>query len=78
MKSFTTKDGTARGTKRKRDNDVGDPGAGGGAEGRGTDCAELRAHGYEVEPQDIEDETGSVIMKPLFNVRQPLSTYAPR
>jgi hypothetical protein len=46
-----------------------------------TDCAELEAeleaHGYEVEPRDFVDESGGVF-KPLSDVRQPLSTYAPR
>lgn len=60
------------GDKRKRPNtDVGSNGGagggagdvGGGAGGAGvTDCAELRAHGYEVEPQGDIDGGGGVIM----------------
>jgi hypothetical protein len=75
MKSFNFKDtqGTnkTQGNKRKRLNsDVNDRGAGGGAGGVGaTDCAELGAHGYEVEPQDVVDEDGFVIMASFFKVR---------
>jgi len=76
MKSFNTKDTD----KRKRpDNDVDDRGAGGDGGAKGvcaTECAELRAHGYEVEPRDVVDESGT--MESFFKVRQPLSTYAPR
>jgi hypothetical protein len=79
MKSFHTKD--TQGNKRKRpDRDVDDQGADGGAGGvDATDCAELGTHGYEVEPREVVDESGNVIMKPLFKVclRRPLSTYAP-
>jgi hypothetical protein len=46
------------------------------AQGKGN-CVELGAHGYEVEPRDFVDEDG-IVMEPLFNVQQPLSTYAPR
>ena len=42
-----------------------------------TDCAELGAHGYEVEPQDFVYENG-IVMESLSNVRQPFSTYAQR
>ena len=82
MKSFNTKDspGTNNtGNKRKRpDRDVGDQGTGGGAGSvDGTDCAELETYGYEVEPQDIVDESGFVIQA-FSKVRQPFSTYAPR
>ncbi len=76
MMSFYSKD--SRKKKKKRGND-GDQGSGGGAEGAGsTDYVELGAHGYEVEPREVVDENGFVIMKSLSNVRQPLSTYAPR
>jgi hypothetical protein len=72
--------------KRKRpDGDVGDRGTNGHGRawhGGATDCeelgAELGAHGYEVEPQEIKDENGYVIIEPFFKVCQPLSTYAPR
>ena len=58
--------------KRKRpDRDFSDKGTG------GTDCAELKTHSYEVEPQEIVDESGFVIQA-FFKVRQPFSTYAPR
>jgi hypothetical protein len=57
------------------DSDVGDRSTGGhGRAGHG-DCAELGAHGYEVEPQDIVDENG---YGPFIKVRRPLSTYATR
>jgi hypothetical protein len=68
MKTLYTKDTN----KRKRpDSDVGDRGGG------TTDCAELGAQGYEVEQQDVVDDSGGVF-EPVFKVRQPLSTYAPR
>ena len=80
MESFhikNTKD--TRMKKRKRLNgDVDDPGAGGSVGGvDATDCAQLRAHGYDIEPRDVIDERGNVIIKVSY-VRQPLSTYAPR
>jgi hypothetical protein len=77
LKSFYTND--TRGGKRKRtESAVDDQGAGGGAGGVGaTDYAELGAHGYEVDPEEVVDESGNVIMEPLFKVRRPLSTYAP-
>jgi hypothetical protein len=68
--------------KRKRTGggDAGDRGTGGNGRARGgggRDCAEdLETHGYKVEPQDIVDEKGYVVVK--SQVRQPLSTYAPR
>jgi hypothetical protein len=45
-----------------------------------TDCAEIRAHGYEVKPEagEIVDESGKYVLKPLYKVWQPLSTYTPR
>jgi hypothetical protein len=79
MKPFHTKGtlGTNNScrSKRKRDGDDGGQGAGGGA--GSTDCAELRSHGYEVEPQVIVDESGFVI-ESFIKVRQPFSTCAPR
>ena len=54
-----------RGNKRNR-GDSDDRGA------EATDCMELEAHGYEVEPREVVDENGYVIME------QPHSTYAPR
>ena len=79
MKSFHTKDTV--GNKRKcLDRGADDRGAGGGAGDIGaTDCAELRAHGYEVKPrvEEVVDESRGV-MKLLSKVLQPLSTYAPR
>jgi len=77
MQTFYSKDVN----KRKRPDDVGDRGTGGNGRARrggGTDCAELGAHGYEVEPQEMVDEKGYVIVKPIREVRQPLSTYTPR
>jgi hypothetical protein len=79
MKWLYTKDspGTnnTQGNKRKR---ADDRGAGGGAEGASTaHCAELGEQGYEVEPQDIVDESGFVI-ESFSRVRQALSAYATR
>jgi hypothetical protein len=76
MKTFNHTQGTggtndAKGNKRKRGDNAG--GGNGGAGAR--DCAELGAHGYEVQPRVIVDENG--IMEPFSNVRQPVSTYAP-
>jgi hypothetical protein len=66
------------GTKRKYGDEDGQ-GAGGGAGDVGaTNCALLKAHGFEVEPREVVDESGFVIMESLSNVRQPLSTYALR
>jgi hypothetical protein len=75
MKSFYTEDTN----KRKRLNsEITDRGASGRAGGGGApEYAELGAHGYEVEPQVIVDDKGGVF-EPLFKVRQPLFTYAPR
>jgi hypothetical protein len=79
MKTFHTKDtpGSNHAQRNKRprlNSDVDDRGAGGGAGGAdATDCAELGAHGYEVEPRDIVDEDG-IVYEPLFDVRRPLST----
>src|SRR6267154_4530657 len=76
MRSFHTKDipetNITQGNHRKRlDRDVDDRGAGGGATGVGaTDCTELGAHGYEVEPRDVVDES-RFVMESLSNVRQP-------
>jgi hypothetical protein len=79
FKPFYTKD--TRASKRKRtESDVNDQDAGGGAGGVGaTDYAELGAHGYEVEPEEVVDESGNVIMEPFFKVClcRSLSTYAP-
>jgi hypothetical protein len=80
MKSFHTKD-TQRNKRKRLDMDVDDQGADGGDGGVGeTDYGELGAHGYEVEPREVVDESGNVIMKLLFKVClcRPLSTYAPR
>ncbi len=67
MKSFHT-NGTTENKSERGDDD--DRGAG------ATDCVELEAHGYEVEPRDVVDENGFVIIESFSNVRQPLSTYA--
>ena len=72
------------GSKKRRTNNEprDDQGAGGGAQGLGVMVhhSELRAHGYEVEPPevDIVDRYGGV-MEPLSEprVRQSLSTYTP-
>jgi hypothetical protein len=60
--------------------DVDDRGTGGGTGGSAlaTECAELEAHGYEVESQDVMDESGCVMMEPIMKVGQLLSTYARR
>ena len=75
-KKFPMKSFHARMNRRKRsDSDV--PGrSAGGADA--SDSAELEAHEYEVEPQDVVDEDGNVIMKPFFKVHQPPSNYAAR
>jgi len=69
MMSFD--DEGTRGNKRNR-GDSDDRGAG------ATDCMELEAHGYEVEPREVVDENGHVIMESFSYVQQPHSTYAPR
>jgi hypothetical protein len=76
LKSLHTKDDTQR-TKRKSRRSDGSVGAGrsGGGGGQGTtNNADLRAHGYEVQPQVIVDANGGII-EPLYEVWQPLSTY---
>jgi hypothetical protein len=75
LKSFYAKDtsGTDNKQGNRRDRDVHNQGAGGDA--GATDCLELGAHGYEVEPRDIVDESGFVIAM-FSQVRQPLSTCA--
>ena len=85
LKTFSTNTrggNNSRGFKRKRpEGDVDDPGAGGGAgDVRATDCAELRAHGYEVKPEAvaIADESGEHVMELLSRVRQPLPTHSLR
>jgi len=52
---------------------------GGAGSVRATDCAELRAEGYEVIPEEeaIVDEFGGRA-ELLVEVRQPLPTYMPR
>jgi hypothetical protein len=66
MDTFSTKDPPEK--KRKLD-DRSTGGAGGGSGGvEATDCAELEAHGYEVEPQNFVDEDGDV-WEPLSTVR---------
>jgi hypothetical protein len=80
MNSFNTKETNNRNKRKRTDRDVSDKGTGGGGGAGsvgGTDCAELETHGYEVEPQDIVDESGFVIQA-FFKVWQPFSTYAPR
>ena len=81
MASFSSAEGTnsknndAQGNKRKRGDNQG---GGGDAPGiSAEDCAELEAHGYVVEPRDIEDESGYAI-RAFYEVRQPLSIYAQR
>jgi hypothetical protein len=86
LKSFRTK-GTqmvnisTMNKRRRSDEDLSDGSATGGAEGvNGADCAELRAHGYEVEPQakDIVDPDGKYVLQALCRVWHPLYTYTPR
>lgn len=60
----------AQGNKKKREDGERPSGNAGGVSE--TDYAELGAYGYEVEPQDIEDERGYAIMS-FFKVWQPLS-----
>ena len=72
MKTLYSKETTNNKGKNKRkrlDGGIGDRGAGRRARGGGTtDCAELRAHDYNVEPEDIVDESGGVF-KAFFKVR---------
>ncbi|KAF8501598.1 kinase-like domain-containing protein [Russula emetica] len=64
MKSFHTKD---TGNKRKRPNSDVDGVGGGAGGGDATDCAELRAHGYQVEPRDIVDEDRHIMIESFSN-----------
>jgi hypothetical protein len=60
-----TKKSTGNGSrKRARTNPNNDDHAGGGG---GDDCAQLRAHGYEVKPEVIMDDNGGE-WEPLFKV----------
>ncbi len=80
MMSFNYKERTT-GKRKRGDNDDRGAGGGGGAEDAdadAADCMELEAHGYEVEPRNVVDENGYVIMESFSYVRQPLFTYAPR
>jgi Protein kinase domain len=74
LDALFTRDGT-QGTKQKRRRtDVG-AGESRGSGGKGTaHCAELRAHGYEVQSQVIVDANGGT-WEPLFEVWRPLSAY---
>ena len=74
LKSFYSTNGT-QGTKKKcaRTDDV-DSAGGDGGDNDTEDCVELRAHGYEVEPQVVVDSHGGT-WSPLFEVWQPMSTY---
>ncbi len=47
---------------------------------RATDCAELRAHGYEVRPEreTIANESGQRVMQLVSRVRQPFLTSTAR
>jgi hypothetical protein len=86
LKSFRTKGNQGANdftmNKRRRfDEDVGGGSGTGGAGGvDAADCAELRAHGYEVKPQakDIVDPCGKYILETFYRVWQPLYTYTPR
>ena len=71
MDSFHTEgknSNNTQGQKRKR----GDGQSGGGDAGgiSATDCAKLEAHGYVVEPRDIEGESRYAV-RALSRVRQP-------
>jgi hypothetical protein len=74
LDSFHAKD--TRNIKRKR---LGSDASSGGSAGveDATDCAELAAHSYQVEPRAVVDDKGGVMMT-FSKVGQPLSTYAPR
>ena len=80
LKSFHTKDtsGTTSGDnntpgkKRKRSQGAGEDAGG----EDGSDCAELGAHGYEVEPRDYVDE--KYVIASFTEVGQLPSTCAPR
>jgi hypothetical protein len=71
LDSFNTKD--VKGKKRKRSGTSDDAGRGGGAVGGGAgDSADLRVRGYEVEPEDIVDDSG-IVYEPLRKVWRPFS-----
>ena len=74
LKSFYSTYGT-QGVKKKRacTDDVDDASEDGGDEDT-AECIELRAHGYEVEPQVVVDSHAGTWL-PLFEVWQPSSTY---
>jgi len=89
--SFFSIKNTAEGKRKRPNEDVGGSGEGGGGsvedgggpgeDGgagsvRATDCAELRAEGYEVIPEEgvIVDKFGGCV-ELLVQVRQPLPTY---
>jgi hypothetical protein len=74
LKSLYTKDdANTKGKKRKRSGAGDGAGGRGGAAGVGAgDSADLRARGYEVEPEDIVDDSG-IVYELLFKVWQPLS-----
>ncbi|KAH9952917.1 kinase-like domain-containing protein [Russula dissimulans] len=84
MKSFYTKDdkGANNNNKKRLDEDAGD----GSGEGRvggvnAADCADLRAHGYEVKPEaeDIVDPSGKFVIQ-AFKIQMPshiLPVYQP-
>ncbi|KAF8506612.1 kinase-like domain-containing protein [Russula emetica] len=75
MKSFHTKD--TRNKRKRPDSDVDS--AGGGAGGvDATDCAELGAHGYQVEPRDIVDEDGYIMMESFSNTPSHILTVYQR
>ncbi|KAI0245824.1 hypothetical protein BJV78DRAFT_1259964 [Lactifluus subvellereus] len=77
MKSFHTKEGTqGQGTKGKGAHTGGGAGAGAGGAGA-ADCAELRAHGYEVNPEVIVDDKG-IAWEKLFKMPSHILTvYRP-
>ena len=70
MKSFSAKDNQG---KRARTDGNEDAGTGAGGSGA-ADHAVLRAHGYEVKPDVIQDDDG-IAWEPLFKGGPALSTY---
>ena len=79
LKSMYTKESTDnsngntghRGRKRASERNHGHAGGGGG-----DDHAQLRAHGYEVEPEVFVDASGGN-GRQFTRSRQPFSTYSP-
>jgi hypothetical protein len=81
MMSMHTKEAT-KNNSRKRARTAGDGSEGGGGRGDrggggGSDDRQLRAHGYEVRPEDFVDDFG-MLWQSLDKVSVTFSFYSPR